>query len=324
LKLDIHSHFYAPGYVKLMVDLGREDLRRMPTQSSDLSDLVAEQDRVGIDCQVLSFGGVNAILEDRSAAHEAAACLNDAYQQVCAAHDGRFRAFAMLPLPHVESALQEAERMLGEPSVVGVSVPCSVSGMPLDDPALEELWAGLNDRATTVYVHPVGQDSQGHWGLEQFGLSAMFGSPLQLGVAACRIVFSGMLQRFPKLQFVFAQCGGFLAARWEAIENIVLRPGLAGHAPYMLGWVNSLALDASDPMAGFRQLYFDTSGIYHTPGAIAEARHSYGVDRLVLGSDTRFMSLTDTVSFIADTDLLTAPEKSGILERGAALLSTDI
>jgi predicted TIM-barrel fold metal-dependent hydrolase len=205
-----------------------------------------------------------------------------------------------------------------------VSVPCSVSGMPLDDPALEELWAGLNDRATTVYVHPVGQDSQGHWGLEQFGLSAMFGSPLQLGVAACRIVFSGMLQRFPKLQFVFAQCGGFLAARWEAIENIVLRPGLAGHAPYMLGWVNSLALDASDPMAGFRQLYFDTSGIYHTPGAIAEARHSYGVDRLVLGSDTRFMSLTDTVSFIADTDLLTAPEKSGILERGAALLSTDI
>jgi predicted TIM-barrel fold metal-dependent hydrolase len=318
MHIDVHSHLYPAEYLDLLVATGRADLKRVHSQSLDMSERVEAQDQAGVGAQVLSFIGLNTVVEDPTGATDTAQCLNDVYADVCAKNPGRFLAFAMLPLPHVERAIAEAERALRSPTCVGVGLPCSISGTPLDDERFDELWAALDERQATVFVHPVGSDSCGHWGLDDWGMSAMFGSPIQLGVAACRLVFSGLTTRYPHLRFVFAQGGGFLPARWEAIENTVLRPGFAGHAPYMLGWVKDLDVDPDDPMARFRDFWYDTASFHQAPTTLLAAKRSYGVDRLVLGSDALFGSLTEMVSFLGATSDLDAGPRRAVLERADA------
>ena len=320
MRTDFHTHLYPRPYLDLMVELGREDYRRAPSQDLDPAARIADQDAAGVDRQVLSFIGLNAVIEDRAGAVASAQCLNDVYAEVCAASEGRILAFALLPLPHVDEAVAEVARAIARPTCVGIGLPCSISGRPLDDPAFDPLWAELDARAAVVFVHPAGGDSAGHWGMAEFGLSAMFGSPAQLGLAACRLVFSGVTARYPHVRFLFGQGGGFLASRWEAIENIVLRPGFAGHAPYMLGWVKDLDIDPDDPMAGFRAFWYDTAGMHQMPTLLETARATYGLDRLVLGSDALFGSLPDTVSFLQTTDLLTDTERTAVLGGGAVEL----
>ncbi len=315
MRIDVHSHLYPAEFLDLMVSLGREDLRRVHRQELDMADRVAAQDASGVDAQVLSFVGLNAVVDDPGGAAEAAQCLNDIYADVCARGAGRFLAFGTLPLPHVARAVEEVERALRSPTCVGVALPCSVSGVPLDDPRFDSLWAALDEQRTTVLIHPVGSDSGGHWGLDEWGLGAMLGSPMQIGIAACRLVFSGLSARYPRVRFILAQAGGFLPARWEAIENIVLRPGFAGHAPYMLGWVKDLDVDPDDPMARFRDFYYDTAGLHQTPTMLTLAQRTYGLDRLVLGSDALFGSLTGVVEFLTNSPVLGNEQAMKLFER---------
>lgn len=320
MRTDFHTHLYPAEYLELMVRLGREDFRRAHAQDMDMGERIAAQDGSGVQRQVLSFIGQNTVIDDPAGATDAAQCLNDIYAGVAAKAEGRFLSFAMLPLPHVNRAIAEARRALATPTCIGVGLPCSISGLTLDDPSFEGLWEVLDAAGALVFVHPAGSDSENHWGMDAFGMSAMFGSPMQIGIAACRLVFSGLTARYPNLRFVFAQGGGFLPSRWEAIENLVLRPGFAGHAPYMLGWVKDVDVDPEDPMARFRDFFFDTAGFHQTPTTLAAARATYGIDRLVLGSDAQFGSLTDTVAFLSSTDLLSDAERAAVLDGGDAKL----
>ncbi|WP_375387575.1 amidohydrolase family protein [uncultured Amnibacterium sp.] len=320
MRTDFHSHLYAKPFLDLMIELGREDYRRAPAQDLDPSQRIAAMDSAGIDRQVMSFIGLNTVVDDAGGAVAAAQTLNDTYAEVGARSLGRLQSFALLPLPYVEQAISEARRAMAAPDCIGVGVACSISGRPLDDPQFDPLWSELDGLGAVVFVHPVGGDSAGHWGMAEWGMTAMFGSPMQLAIAACRLVFGGTLARFPNLRFLFAQGGGFLASRWEAIENTVLRPGLAGHAPYILGWVRDLDIDANDPMAGFRSLWFDTATMHQSPTLLDSARATFGLDRLVLGSDALFGSLVDTVAFVERTDRLSDAERASILEGGAVPL----
>lgn len=320
MRTDFHSHLYAKPFLDLMVELGRDDFRRAPSQDLDPSERITAMDAAAIDRQVMSFIGLNTVVADPIGAVDAAQCLNDVYAEVCAASSGRLASFALLPLPHVDQAIDEVRRALADPACIGVGVACSIGGKPLDDPDFDPLWAELDAVGAVVFVHPVGGDSAAHWGMADFGMTAMFGSPMQLAIAACRLVFGGTTVRFPHIRFLFAQGGGFLASRWEAIENTVLRPGMAGHAAYVLGWVKDLDLDPDDPMGGFRTLWFDTATMHQSPTLLDVARASYGVDRLVLGSDALFGSLVDTVAFVETTDRLDDAERTAILEGGASPL----
>ena len=47
--------------------------------------------------------------------------------------------------------------------------------------------------------------------MNEYGLHTGVGSMAQLQVAAQRIVYSGLSQRYPDIEFIFAVCGGISA-----------------------------------------------------------------------------------------------------------------
>jgi aminocarboxymuconate-semialdehyde decarboxylase len=320
MRVDVHAHYFPKDYVEMMIRLGRTDVPPGSGQPSDLGPRVAAMDEVAVEAQVLSAVGLDCQMHERGAAVEAARFINDSYREVVDAHNGRFRAFGWLPLPYVEEAIVEAERCLGELEFAGIAMSCFYQGRPLDDPAFEELWVELNRRHAVIYVHPVGMHSCGHPGMSEYGLHTAYGSQMQLTVAATRLVYSGLTQRYPDVSFIFAVCGGMLPFLLPRVERNLLRgfndEAVVASGAQFFAWVKKLPLDPADPLAEFRRFYYDTS-VQDVPLTFLAARETYGVDRLVLGSDEIFASLTEAVQMIESSPYLTAEEKTAVLDLNA-------
>jgi predicted TIM-barrel fold metal-dependent hydrolase len=323
LRIDVHAHYWAAAYIDLLVELGRRDLAFAGRQVDDLDDRVAEMDRVGVDVQILSAIGLNTEVPDREGAVRAAVGLNDLYAEVVSRHGGRFQAFGSVPLPFTDEAVTEASRALGELGFAGIALPCSVGGKPLDDAAYDPFWECLNDLGAVAYIHPVGSNSAGHPGLGEWGLHTAYGSPLQLATTATRMVYSGLTFRYPDVKFVFAVCGGILPYLWPRLERN-LRRAFERSADKAVGggyfdWITKLPLDPADPMSAFRRFWYDSS-VQETPVTMQLMKETVGVDRLLLGSDAIFASLTEAVEYIEQSPYLTADEKTAVLDHNAQQL----
>ena len=322
MRIDVHAHYYPKGYIDEMIRLGRTD---MPPagQSSDLGPRLATMDEAHCEAQVLSAVGLDCQMHESEAAVAAARYINDAYREVVDEHGGRFRAFGWLPLPYMEESLAEVARCLDELEFAGIAMSCFYQGRSLNDPDFEELWAELNRRRTVVYVHPVGMHSCGHPGMSQFGLHTAYGSQIQLPLAATHLVYSGITSRYPDISFIFAVCGGTLPYLLPRIERNLRRgfsdEAVAATGPSFFAWVKKLPLDPADPLAEFRRFYYDTS-VQDVPLALQAVRDTLGVERLVLGSDEIFASLTEAVQMIEQSPVLTADEKIAVLDLNAQRL----
>ncbi|WP_375423729.1 amidohydrolase family protein [uncultured Friedmanniella sp.] len=317
VRIDVHAHYWAQSYLDLLIDLGRTDLKRFPGQPDDLADRLAVMDSVDVDYQVFSAVGLNTVLDDPADAVTAAQFINGLYSDACARFDGRFRGFATVPLPHLDEAIAETERALADPAIVGVGLPCSISGVPIDDPSFEPFWANLaRHGATTVYIHPVGTDSEIHPGLGDWNLSMAYGSPLQIALAPTRILFSGLSTRYPDLQFVFALGGGILPFLWPRQERAIGRSMAMARADGRPHYLDGLVSDQEHPLDGLRRFWFDCS-TQDLPLTLAAVRDTYGADRLVLGSDETHASLVEAVAYLQDSEYLTDDEREAALDRNA-------
>lgn len=321
MRIDVHAHYWPAAYLDALVDAGRADLARAHRQPDDFDERLAVLDRSGVDLQILSTIGLNVDVAEPGPAAAATRVLNDVNADVARRYPGRFAAFGSVPLPHVEEAIAETERCLGELGAVGVALPCIVDGRPIDHADFEPFWENLARHDAVVYVHPVGSDSMSHPGLDRFGMQFLYGSSTQIGVAPIRILLSGLSTRHPSLRFVFAMCGGTMPFLWPRYERN-LRRGFAAVATAppgttMFDYVRTLPVDSADPLAGLRRFWYDVA-IQDVPLALLAAKESYGADRLVLGSDATFASLDDAVAFVRDSPYLTDEEKAGVLDGNAA------
>jgi predicted TIM-barrel fold metal-dependent hydrolase len=323
MRIDVHAHYFPREYVEKMISLGREDLHPRMGQDRDLSARIEEMDRASCEVQILSAVGPDCQMHSEESAVQAAHFINDRYAEVVQDHDGRFRAFGWLPLPYVDAALAEAGRCLDDLGFEGIAMSCGFQGRTLDDPEFEPLWDELDRRSAIVYVHPVGNHSCGHFGLNDYNLTLAYGSQIQLPMTATRLVFSGVAQRHRNIEFIFAVCGGVLPFLLPRVERNLKRgfndEAVRAVGPSMMSYVKDLPISPDDPLAEFRRFYYDTS-VQDVPLALLAAKQMFGVDRLVLGSDMIFASLVEAVEMIEQSPYLSEPEKLAILDVNAETL----
>jgi predicted TIM-barrel fold metal-dependent hydrolase len=310
MRIDVHAHYYPDNYISLLMRLGNSAVNVQVAQPNDFSDRLRQLDEAEVDCQILSAIGWDTQLVDPVKSEVAARCINDAYAELMARHSGRFQAWGWLPFADVDLAIKEACRCLDELGFAGICLPPAIRSLTLDDLQFHAFWEEMNRRSAVIYIHPVGALSCCHWGTDKFMLDMLCGSPMQEAIAACRLVYSGLTRRFPKLRFIFAACGGGVQQVWPVHEKL-LRSKLQNS-----DWVTSAGLDPADPMAEFRRFYYDSSTA-NSRVALLAARETYGIDRLVLGSDATFGSVTGIVAYIKETPLLTDEEKHAILDQRA-------
>ena len=256
-------------------------------------------DRAGVELQVLSACPQVPYGEDGKKAATAARFVNDQYAELAGDHRDRFRAFAALPMPHVEESVGEMRRALDELSMTGVAMNTTVLGRVLIEPDFEPVFAELNSRGAVLYLHPAGNSACSPL-IANYHLTWMVGAPVEDTISVMQLITHGFPARYPNIKIINSHLGGAL-------------PMLLQRADDQYRWE---APDTPEPPSvAARRMWYDTVGHGHVP-ALRCAIDSFGADRLLLGTDFPY---ENGDMFVRAVDYINDPQ----VDKSAALAILD-
>ncbi|CAM5540849.1 hypothetical protein SANTM175S_10851 [Streptomyces antimycoticus] len=152
-RIDVHQHIVPPLWAETLAAHGLDSGGWAIPAWSPTSAL-AMMDQQGIAAGVLSVTSPGIHLGSDAQARDLARAVNEYGADVVRDHPGRFGHFASVPLPDVDAALAETAHALDTLGADGVVLMSNAHGRYLGDPDFEPLWAELDRRGATVFVHP--------------------------------------------------------------------------------------------------------------------------------------------------------------------------
>jgi len=323
MKIDVHAHFVDRAHLGELTRLhglspipgsaGQTLLRKGNTTYTwyresffDLNERLRVMDKHGIDIRILSLSTPSVYDWPAAAQASIARAANDALARICSAHPDRFVGLATLPLADVGAAIAEMDRSLDELGFRGIAIGSNIGGKPLNHPDFEELWAEVDRRRIPVVEHPMYPFEASD--LNEFELPIRVGFIYDTTTAATRMIYGGVLERYPNFPFILAHTGAALLMILERLDNgYRIFPDCRQHITEL-------------PSFYAKALYYDTCSFFGP--ALMLAREIVGPEHLLFGSDEPFIS-ADT----GHVDQLPIPlgEKSLILGKNAArLFSLDL
>lgn len=321
--IDVHTHILPRGWDDFLTrhadarwprlvreadggcSLYRGDVRDrgLTEQVFEPAVRVEDLDRLGIERQVLSPPPLMfCYWAEAPAAAEFCRLHNDFLAEVVAARPARFLAAGIVPLQAPDLAVKELERLrtLG---MRCVEIGSSVNGRDLDDPALAPVWEAASALDLALFVHPAAPVLGGER-VQRHDLPLVLGNPLETAVTLTRLIYGGVLDRWPRLRWCFAHAGGafaFVQGRLDQGWRVMEAQGAAAPQP---------------PSAYARRVWVDS--ITHSGPALRLVLDVFGADRVVLGSDYPFrMGYDDPVAAL-DAAVLDAPTRARVLAPNAA------
>ena len=276
MRIDTHCHAYPQGYLDGIKQAGIPDWDNVrgaviPVWTS-LEDRLAEMDALGVDVSVLSLSSPGVYFDDDDVNLALARVMNDFLVEMHGRSQARLYGFASIPLANNEMAVEELRRVVGRPGVVGAILPTSMRGKPIDSP---EFWPFLEEadrQNLTVFVHPEGPKWMKNVG--EFRIHTMINYPLETTITAYRIVFRGVLDRFPNISWVLSHLGGAIPYIYNRADWVARR--FPDECPVNI---------SQAPSEYFKRFYYDTALNYRR-GPIYCALDLIGADHLVFGTDT--------------------------------------
>jgi aminocarboxymuconate-semialdehyde decarboxylase len=313
MRIDVHAHYWPGDYLDLLTDLGRTDASTARSigagGGAELEARLRLMDRAGVEMQVLSACPQMPYAQDREKAVAAARYVNDQYAELVARYQDRFRAFAALPMPHLEESAAELDRALGELSMAGIAMNTSVLGRALVDPDYDPILAELDRRNAVLYLHPAGNSACSPL-IADYHLTWMVGAPVEDTISVMQLITHGVPARYPNIKIINSHLGGALPMllqraddqyRWEAPDTPEL------------------------PSVAARRMWYDTVGHGYVP-ALRCAIDSFGADRLLLGTDFPYENgdiFVRAVDYIRDPQIDTAAARAILDQNASALLGID-
>ncbi|MFE5811462.1 amidohydrolase family protein [Streptomyces sp. NPDC056491] len=308
LRIDVHAHLWTVDYLDRLERLGKTDTGTQrgigaAGTEADLDHRFALMDRAGIDLQVLSVAPQSPHLTGEPEAAALARAANESYADLVARFPGRFRAFAALPLPHVDAALIEVARAFDDLGAVGVGVTTTVLGHTLADPLFHPLYEELDRRSAVLCIHPAGEGAASPL-ITEHGMTWMVGAPVEDTVAIMHLILAGIPARYPRMRILASHLGGALPLLPRRLDD---------HLSFESPGTPEL------PSVAVGRLWYDTVSHVHGP-ALAAAAASFGAGRLVLGTDFPYEDgevFVRAVNYVRESGL-TQEEATAILDTNAA------
>ena len=320
--VDFHNHFYPPEYLdalrkhgshyRITTDAAGNPVLHSPGDYNvvvrghrDILHRTRVLDEAGIDMQVLSFTCPGTSMEEPASDVRLCRIVNDALSAVVREYPTRYTALATLPMNQPAAAAEEFGRATRDLGLPGVMLFSNANGVALSDKRFWPLYEKANAAEAVFYIHPpypVGVEA-----MQDYMLMPMVGFLMDTTLAAASLVYSGVVERFPRIRWVLAHLGGavpYMAERFD--RGFECLPECRAH----------ITRPPSEQLRGF---WFDT--VNFDTRALSLALEFAGPDRLLAGSDYPHMigSIAKMKSSIAQLDL---PDgiRSGILGGNARKL----
>jgi aminocarboxymuconate-semialdehyde decarboxylase len=284
--IDFHNHFYPPAYldalrsgssaVQVTIDPdgnpriyypGDYNIAVPGHRDIDYREQVLKDQ--GVDTQVITLTTPGTHVEAPATSARFAALVNDAFAAIRESKGGRFAPLATLPLNDPAASVKELRRACGELKFPGVMVFSNVNGAGLNEPQFWPIWEAANELGAVVYIHPT--HPLGVEAMQDFWLMPLVGFLMDTTLAAAKIVFSGIPERFPRIRWVLTHMGGAIPYLAERLDR--------GFEAF----VECRAHISRPPTTYLRQFYFDT--VNFDANAVNLAIAFAGVDHILAGSD---------------------------------------
>jgi aminocarboxymuconate-semialdehyde decarboxylase len=284
--VDFHNHYYPPAYldalrngcsvVKVDTDADGNPRLHYPGDYNvavrghrDIDFREQELAKYGVDVQVLSLTTPGTHVESPANAAKLASLVNDAFAEAVARKKGKFAALATLPLNDPAASVKEFERARRQLGFRGALLFSNVNGVALADERFWPLYEAANDADAILHIHPTAP--VGVEAMQDYWLMPLVGFLFDTTLAAEKIVFSGVAERFPRIRWVLSHLGG-------AIPYIAERADRGFHA-----FKECRANIQQPPSEYLKRFYYDT--VNFDPLALKLAIDFAGAEHLLAGSD---------------------------------------
>ncbi len=287
--IDVHHHIIPPIYLEAMRRVGIADpIPGVDYPAWDVQTTLAVMDRQGIATAMVSISEPGVYFGNVALARDLARQINEFSARLVADHPQRFGAFAVLPLPDVEAALQELAYALDTLKLDGIGLLTNYRGTYLGDAALEALFAELHRRQVVAFIHPSTPPSTDQ---PTFGLPpSLYEFTFDTTRLVVNLLYSGTLDRYPNVRLILSHAGGTVPYLTRRLTfGPTIGSYLKARAPRNL-------------IASLRQLYYDvamSASPYALPSLLALVDPSH----ILFGSDYPFMpepAVADNVAGLAD------------------------
>jgi predicted TIM-barrel fold metal-dependent hydrolase len=269
-----------------------------PTWS--VEDTLEMMDRRGIETALVSITEPGVHFADDQVARGLAREVNEFSAELIRDQPNRFGAFAVLPLPDVDAAMEELVYALDELQLDGIGLMTNYRGVYVGDERLDPVLAEADRRQVPVFVHPSTPPNMDQIG---FGLPvSLYEFTFETTRMVANLLYSRTLDRYPELRLILSHAGGtvpFLAHRLT--YGTTISGELADRAP-------------RDAIASLRRLYYDTA-MSASPYALPSLRALVEPGQILLGTDFPFMpeeTTVETLSGLEDFDGFDSQDLSAV------------
>lgn len=274
--VDMHSHAITSDYLEVVSRHGALLDEGFPLPAWNVEAQLEFMDAAGIDCSVLTMCAPQPYFGDNRECAAIVRNVNEECARLKAAHPGRFKFCAALPLPDVNAALAEAAYALDTLGADGIKLATNSCGQYLGDPELDPLMALLNARHAVVILHPHRPVPYPEEVMRQTPL-AMQEYLAETTRAVANMISRNLLARYPNVKIVVPHCGAYLPLaipRMKSLHPVMKATGKVGE----IDWEKNLAT-----------LYYDLAGS-HSPEVIKMMLTITTPDHILYGSDYPYVN----------------------------------
>ena len=279
-KIDLFCHILPPKYNEAFVNKARKgfnyEANALRPELANLDVRFKTFDKFEGLKQVLTLGAPGVESAFPQDAVEMARIANDGMAELVSKYPDRFvAAIASLPMNDVDAALREAERAFKDLKCRGIQVFSSINGKSLDSQEFLPIYEMMTQYDLPILIHPGKEREVPDYPGEKaskYALFVMFAWPFETTLALGRLVYSGVMEKYPKLKIVAHHCGAmlpFFSARFQPVKE-------AGEGEIM-------KLTKS-PEQYFKRIYGDTV-LGGNTSAMMCGYSFFGADHMVFSTD---------------------------------------
>jgi aminocarboxymuconate-semialdehyde decarboxylase len=286
MVIDVHNHFYPPEYldalrgpdsvVRVTIDEAGNPCVHYPGDYNvavqghrDIAYRTKVLEREGVDTQVITLTTPGTHVEKPEVAVKLAQLVNDAFAAEVRERAPRYTALATLPLCDPAASIHELRRAVDTLHMPGAMLFSNVNGLALADDRFVPLYAEANRLGAVLHIHPT--SPVGVEAMTDYWLMPLVGFLFDTTLAAAKLVFAGIPERFPRIKWVLSHLGGAIPYLAERLDR---------------GWqaFGECRANISKPPSEYlRSFYFDT--VNFDPRALRFAADFAGSGQVLAGSD---------------------------------------
>jgi 6-methylsalicylate decarboxylase len=285
-RIDVHHHFFAPGYMEAWAEYAQKHKGEgppPPVQQWSIARSLEEMDKNGVGTAILSLSSTPGVWfeNDAAGAQRIARLCNDYAAGMMRDHKGRFGLFAALPMLGVDDSLKEIDYAFGTLKADGIGLATSYGDKWPGDPAFDPILAELDRRKAVVALHPRSPNCCGN--LIPWVPAGLIEYPNDTGRAALSLLFSGSLVKYRNIRWIFPQNGGTV-------------PMLAGRVTTLSKSFKNLHEVAPDGVeAELKRHYYETANSAYAP-TMAALLKFVPASHVLFGTDYPYVTVTQNAT----------------------------